>query len=263
MKNVKRLNLLLAAYYIIIIIMIPLIFNPIYSSLATDTLTKNTLWPDLLLLIKTLIDIIFYALSLSVIIYSAFLTKGRSNRPILFIAAAGIGIKLLIPLIFDIVGGSSEVSMLIISSIILFAIEFSQVLILYFLSRKKIRSYLENTKEERNASATLKVEYKEKKILPFTSVFDKKNPLMWSSVLASLLIVVPRIIGRLISDILLPWIMSMLTFSHFNFYFQQSFSDTMWIIVSYATDIFSIAVAYFIITYALTFYFEHKSKATK
>ena len=113
-----------------------------------------------------------------------------------------------------------------------------------------IRSYAETEKQKKNASRSLGLEYTEPVILPFSSLYEKKNPLMVSSLIASLIIAVPTVVGRLIYDIFVVGA-------------PTDVADLIWIIVYYAFDVLSVFVGYMIIIFALTTYADIKKKEKK
>ena len=113
-----------------------------------------------------------------------------------------------------------------------------QILIIYLASGKPLREKLRENKRLRKATASLNIPYEEMNILPFTTLYNKYNPLMKSSFLGAVLIAVPTVIGRLIYDI-------------FVIGAPKNFADTAWIIVYYAADIFGIFISYLIIIFAI------------
>jgi len=252
MKTQKQVNILLAVLYIIIVIAVSVIINPIYSSLSTDILTKNTPWPGVIELLKTLLEFTFYALILSAVIYSNYVSPRKSNISAVCISGAGIAVKYIANLCFDIFtnGIGSIQSTQIFSVCVYIGIELAQVVIVYSVSRRMIRLALSAEKEKRNASRSLGVAYEESPMLPFTTVIDKSNPLMRSAFIASALIAIPTVVGRLIYDIAVVGAPS-------------GFADLMWIILYYAFDVLSVFIGYLIIIFALTAYFDFGKKKEK
>ena len=252
MKTKKQVNILIAVYYAIIIVAVSFVLNPIYSSVTKDVLTKNTALPGILELFKTALEFLFYTLILSAVIYSNYVSPAKKNLGPVYISAIGITLKYIVNLIFDMLtnGFSSIVSTQILSVCVYIGIEFAQVAVIYTVSRRMIRERNEREKQKKNASRSLGVDYTDSPTLPFDSIFDKNNPLMVLSFIASLLIAIPTITGRLIYDILVVGAPS-------------GFMDGIWIFVYYAFDIISIFIGYLAIIFALTIYAEKSTKAPK
>ena len=89
MKTTKHVNILVAVYYIIIVVAVSLVLNPIYSSVSTDILTKNTMWPGIIELFKSALEFAFYALIFSAIIYSNYISPKKKNYGVLLISVIG------------------------------------------------------------------------------------------------------------------------------------------------------------------------------
>lgn len=250
MKQTKQVNILIAIYYAVVILSVPIILNPIYSSVSTDVLTKNTYLPGLIELLKGALEFTSYALIFSAVIYSSYITKGRKNSLLLIISSSAITLKYLINLLFDIfVNGMDSIIYTQIFSVCMYiAIEFSQIFILYCLSKKAIRETLELNKKKKNASASLGLDYTETRLLPLTSVFDRSNPIVKISLIGAILIAIPTIAGRLIYDIVVVGAPSDIV-------------DALWIIVYYAADLFGIVISYLIIIFALNIYSEKIKEA--
>jgi len=252
MKTKKQVNILIAVYYAFVIIAVSFVLNPIYSSVSTDVLTKNTLLPGFLEIFKTVLEFLFYALIFSGVIYSNYLSPNKKNLAPVYVSAVGIALKYLVNLMFDVItnGAGSIVSTQVLSICIYIGIEFAQVAILYSISRRLIRDRISSDKQKKNASRALGVQYSDSPMLPFNSVFDRENPLMFSALIASLLIAIPTVIGRLIYDIVVVGTPS-------------SFMDGVWIFVYYAFDVLSVFIGYLIIIFALTAYFDFGKKKEK
>lgn len=252
MKTNKQVNILITLYYIIIIALVSLVLNPIYSSVSTDILTKNSLLPGLLEMLKGALEFLFYALIFSAVIYSNYISPRKKNFGVLYISFSGIVLKYILNFVFDLIlnGIRSIQSTQILSICVYIGIEAVQIAVLYCISRKMIRSYAETEKQKKNASRSLGLEYTEPVILPFSSLYEKKNPLMVSSLIASLIIAVPTVVGRLIYDIFVVGA-------------PTDVADLIWIIVYYAFDVLSVFVGYMIIIFALTTYADIKKKEKK
>ncbi|MBE6670047.1 MAG: hypothetical protein E7601_07560 [Ruminococcaceae bacterium] len=252
MKTTKHVNILVAVYYIIIVVAVSLVLNPIYSSVSTDILTKNTMWPGIIELFKSALEFAFYALIFSAIIYSNYISPKKKNYGVLLISVIGIVLKYLSNFIFDIIlnGFGSVQSTQIFSVCVYTAIEAAQIIILYCISRRMIRTAIDIENQKRKASRSLGVEYAESDMLPFSSLFDKKNPLMISALTASVIIAVPTVVGRLIYDVFVVGA-------------PTDVADLIWILVYYAFDVLGVFIGYLIIIFALTAYSELASKKEK
>lgn len=252
MKTKKQINILLAILYAISIVVISAVLNPIYASISTDILTKNTVWPGVIELIKTLFEFLMYTFILAAVIYSNYVTSKGDNRITLIIPMIGIVVKYIINLLFDLIsnGASSIGSSQILSVCLYIGIEWMQIIVTYFVSKGLIRSFIDSERQKFNASRSLKINYDKAVILPFESVIDKNNPLMRSSFIASLTVAIPTIAGRLIYDIMVVGA-------------PRSVSDLLWMIVYYVFDIISVFIGYLIIIFAISTFYDIASKKTK
>lgn len=252
MKTKKQINIFLAILYAITIVAVSMILNPIYASVSTDILTKNTLWPTVIELLKTLLEFLMYTFILATVIYSNYITTKGSNKITLIIAMVGIAVKYIVNILFDLItnGASSLGSSQVLSICVYIGIEWAQVLVVFFISKSAIRSFIDAERQKFNASRSLKLNYDKASILPFESVVDKNNPLMRSSFIASLAIAIPTIAGRLIYDIVVVGA-------------PTSVSDLLWMIVYYVFDILSIFIGYLLVIFVISVLYDIANKKSK
>ena len=235
------------------VILLPVLLNPIYASLSSNILTKNSLWVDVLYYLRRAVELFSYVAVFSLIIQNFYALSSSKKYSVVFIALAGSLLKYLanfaVSALIEGFPRNMALANSIYNIIISTAFESIQILVVAAVASKLIgkRKTIDKLKKKGASLSGTKSDVAD--YIPFSSLTDMKNPVLLSSLIAGGMISFFRILSRLISDIAQGPAVDL--------------KDLFWMIFYYSSDIVIGIIAYLIIAFLLLFYYskENTSKA--
>lgn len=225
--------------------LLPVLINtvvliPIYSSLEANIVYRGSLISVLIKYVQDFLDVCAFSFAYAMIIFSTlFLTRSYTRLTAAMYTAifiVQIPLKLLMNvIIYGSLGNEFEITMDIVYLGVYFALQMLQLLIVYIIARlnsDRFKSSLPvpDSKKAINDTSV-------KPVIPFSRIFDRKNPLQCACAKMALLIVVVKILTRIVNDV--------------TFGAPESFSEVAVMIIYYLSDVIYGAIAYFIALFAV------------
>lgn len=248
MKTKKHVNIAIIACYLLQIVLVGIIINPIYMSLSTNIIYKETVLPELLYYLRQFILYIAYPAVFSLIIYSVYRFSLSGNKWALILPLIGTFIKNFTNFAVDIINGSAYDDSMLVSITIYILIDIIQIATVALVSEKLITVKLEADRIKKKASASLDVKCEEKTYLPFSSLVDRSNPVLVSAFIGSALMAAIQIVSRIRYDI---------------FEGVDEIRDVIDMILYYTMDIATAVVTFLIIVFLLLSYLPKEKTAKK
>jgi hypothetical protein len=243
MKTKKQLNLTIIAIYAAAIILVSFVLGPIFSRLDSNTLTKDSIWTDLIYYAIRIITFAVYPLIISLTVYSVFRFGLNGNKAALALPLVCTLIRYSVDLIINLFT-KSIASVSLISTLVYTLIDFAIIFITAIFAENRITPQIEADKIRAKASRNLNIDYQAPKYLPFSSMFDMKNPVLLSSVVGSGCFTALNLISRIRYDI--------------AFGAPASFTDGFGMMLAYLGDITIGALTYFAVIFLLLSYIPKK-----
>ncbi len=232
------------------VILLPVLLNPIYASISSNILTKNSLWVDVLYYLRRIVEFLSYTLIFSLIIQNFYALSSNKKYSIVLIALGGSLVKYLVNFSVSALIEGFPRNMALANSIynIIISTVFESIQILVvanvannLIGKRKTIDKLKKKGASLSGKSADVTEY-----IPFSSLTNMKNPVLLSSLTAGGMISFFRVLSRLISDIAQGPAVDL--------------KDLFWMIFYYSFDIVMGLIAYLIIAFLLLFYYSKENK---
>ena len=197
--SVKKFRplILTATVCAVMYILTQLILTPIYTTVLSNRVYRDTFLPYVLNIIMDLAEILTFGLCYSIVIYTAVTRRTRTAAAVcgIYVAAsvlrraAALGVSFFMYRFID----KRDIFNVSIP-VIIEAIQVFTVLLFTVLAAKRYRTALYNFAARRGNTARLEE-------LKMDSAFDRKNPLLVGSLVSAVMLVIINLSMRIYSDI--------------------------------------------------------------
>ncbi len=245
MKSQKQINTAIIIAFFTKTILVYAIIAPIYTAVSSNILYKSYYIAEILYYLQQMIMYVSYPIIFSLIIYSVY-TCGQSKSAF-WLPAVLVLFEKAVTFTVD-VCMSAYHSSILASAIIYSFIDIFQFIAIAMIAKRLTRQKLIEIKTKKKAAELIGEEYSEPVLLPFSTLFDRKNPLLISALFASAIMMGIQIISRIRFDILTP---------------ISGFEDILTMFFYYTFDIVTGFVTYLIIVFLLLSFVPKESKKSK
>lgn len=221
----KRLKIILSVFAFGLASLNSFVLLPLNISISNNIIYQLSAFPLILSFLSSLTELLVFWISLSVLVYAVSVIGFNKSRALLIIYGASIVYKHIVNFIMDSITKAAFIPSLLGSVLFNVVIEFAIASFAVFFTYKITKANSELAIKERVA------------LFPFLKLFDLNNPVQKSAFVASLAITVPRIVSRIIYDIVIG--------------FPASLKDVLWMIAYYLLDTVTGLVGYLIMIFLI------------
>lgn len=244
----KRIRTLLILSTLILFSLLSFILKPTYTFMCSDVIYSVTVWPEILEIIIDAIEVITYAISFAIIIYSIFRFSASGSRSLITTYCIIILLKYLIDtavsFIFD--GAVSLDDIVFVLIYFLFDAVILTIIVLCSARLIDSANARKNSIEKANTVLGIKNSSYDDSIFASNKFFSKSNPLQCSALIAGIVLSAAKIISRIRFDIYVGA--------------PTSLSDAMWMVTYYISDILIALIVYAISVFMFSTLYSSEKK---
>ena len=193
----KKLCLLSALSFAVLYALYCFVISPLYAAVASDVVLGDTILNDLMYYLGRIAELLAISVSYGAMIYGIYrlsLSKVKA-LPLIFLVATLLKYTANMAVSWIMSGGASEEWIWDIINVFFYTfLEAIQLCIVLLVINSVI-------KKQKQIDAVLAGTGKEMAVYPFRGVYDKKNCLMKSALLAAIIVLISKIFGQVVSDL--------------------------------------------------------------